>query len=346
MKKFYISGFMFVSLSALICGCSSSTTDSVVSTDTIDTMSIEEIVEESVTIDTSKVLLVDEEEKDIELKFLNVGDYNSTIVIGENKEVMLFDVGSEGSSELILKELQGYNIRSIDAIFLTELDEYTFIEVQNILNAYDIQTIYVTERIEEMEYYSSFIDNMPTLHLEEYSVGNVYNIGNVFVDVIYESIEGESVSFKLTYGDIDTLLLGDLVLSEDSLILIEDIESEIFRLGDSGSSASNTEEMIDIINPMVSVISVGDSDELPEEEVLNILQNKGIQYYCTDDYGVITIEVDGKNMITNTSEMDKTDNFLAYRTVLFEPDVAVVTLVDEETVVNSVTNTTEEENCE
>lgn len=76
----------------------------------------------------------------------------------------------------------------------------------------------------------------------------------------------------------------------------------ILKVGHHGSDTSTTENFINKVLPEISIISVQQGvkyDDMPNEEVINRLNNKG-KIYRTDTDGTIWIINDGTTNIVNT----------------------------------------------
>jgi len=106
-----------------------------------------------------------------------------------------------------------------------------------------------------------------------------------------------SIVLKLSFGNFDTLLTGDIgFISEKKLDLADLGEIEVLKIGHHGSKYSTSEEFLAQVKPELAVISVGkNSFGHPTEEVLSKLTSLGIQYLRTDKQGEIEIVSDGKS---------------------------------------------------
>ena len=114
-----------------------------------------------------------------------------------------------------------------------------------------------------------------------------------------------SIVIKVTYGDIDFLLTGDLE-SEGEKRLIDnntDIKSEILKVGHHGSKSSSSQEFLEKIKPEISIISVGkNSYGHPNQDVLDRLNIIKSKIFRTDESGSIEINTDGKTYSVRTEK--------------------------------------------
>ena len=65
-----------------------------------------------------------------------------------------------------------------------------------------------------------------------------------------------------------------------------------------GSQSSSTDEIIAMLSPQISVISVGRNNSYnhPSEEVIQRLHNYNTEIYRTDTMGLIKVKIDKKGM--------------------------------------------------
>jgi len=105
-----------------------------------------------------------------------------------------------------------------------------------------------------------------------------------------------SVVTKLTYGDFDVLLAGDI--EEDQEEEIEDNvgKIEVLKIAHHGSKYSTSETFLEKISPQLAVISVGrNSYGHPTLEVLERLKGLEIEIKRTDLDGEVEVVSDGES---------------------------------------------------
>ncbi len=89
------------------------------------------------------------------------------------------------------------------------------------------------------------------------------------------------------------------------MLLLEskpNLRSSVLKLGHHGSETSTTEKFLSAVDPKYAVISVGayNSYGMPDQSVIDRLQQKGISVYRTDTQGAITFTTDGHKLETRT----------------------------------------------
>lgn len=73
----------------------------------------------------------------------------------------------------------------------------------------------------------------------------------------------------------------------------------LLKVAHHGSKNSTSEEFLQVINPTIAVISCGKNNRYghPHEETLERLSEAEVLWFCTRDYGAITVSVDAKGRV-------------------------------------------------
>ena len=76
-------------------------------------------------------------------------------------------------------------------------------------------------------------------------------------------------------------------------------ELTILKVAHHGSKNSTSEEFLKAANPRLAIISCGKGNRYghPHEETLERLEKVDIPWFCTKDYGAITVTVDDKSRV-------------------------------------------------
>ncbi len=76
-------------------------------------------------------------------------------------------------------------------------------------------------------------------------------------------------------------------------------ELTVLKVAHHGSKNSTSEDFLKAANPMLAIISCGEGNRYghPHEETLERLEKADVPWFCTKDYGAITVTVDGKSHV-------------------------------------------------
>jgi competence protein ComEC len=108
-----------------------------------------------------------------------------------------------------------------------------------------------------------------------------------------------SIVLKLSYGNFDALLTGDIGQETEEAISL--LPVEVLKVAHHGSRFSTSEAFLEKVKPVLAVISVGkNSFGHPTKEVLTKLTEQGIKVLRTDQAGEISIGSDGQKWWLNS----------------------------------------------
>jgi len=112
-----------------------------------------------------------------------------------------------------------------------------------------------------------------------------------------ESVNQTSLVFKLSFGEFDALLTGDVAPPATDMLALSEhqrVEWEVLKVPHHGSKNGLTESMVKSTNPKLAIISSGKNNRYghPHQETLKLLE--GIKTLRTDLDGEIEIVTDGK----------------------------------------------------
>ena len=282
----------------------------------------------------------------IEVNFIDVGQGDSCFIVTANNDTILIDAGEKSDALAIIECLDEYEFEDIDLMILTHPDADHIAGAKTILETYDVAEVVMCSYVKNTKMFENLIaclENLDT-KVTQGQVGLEYNIDGVNllvvgVDSNVKTANDSSVVTKMTYGDVSIMFMGDLEEKGEKVVLQNgyDLSAQIMKLGHHGSSTSSSQEMLDVVNPKIAIISCGLDNKYghPHVETKDKLDTMGIKYYRTDELGTIKLEIDGINITTILNDSLNMNQMLASRNFLFSPDVASVEIVPEtEVLVN------------
>jgi len=163
----------------------------------------------------------------------------------------------------------------------------------------------------ETQIYQAFLKESATIPMTEIFAGDRLSLGNtkIIIDVVwpsleyYDSVIGNnpevnllSIVAKLSYGNVDVLLTGDIDervnLAQTQTGLLTEVE--ILKVPHHGSKTGFTPEWLNIISPELALISVGAKNRYghPGKNILDMFATRQIPVLRTDQVGNIEIDID------------------------------------------------------
>lgn len=238
--------------------------------------------------ETSKEVFIPKDDN-LTLYFLDIK--GNAVIIQHNDFSALVNSGYEEDSEKILRSLRNLGIEKLDYAFATNT------QLKNIGGMPYIILKSVPSNIVEsgipsssLPYKELYNDTIVIQQDKSFSSGNVlikalvaYDDGGGFLP----RLEDNSLVLKISYGNIDYLLMSDCGLEcEDRL---GDISADIIQISDSCDATSLV--FLQKVNPDIAVVSTEQEDFCPS--LVNRFQYADIPLYKTSDKGDIFITTDG-----------------------------------------------------
>lgn len=244
----------------------------------------------------------------LEVSFLDVGQGDAIFVESPSGIQMLIDAGKPGTVMSLLSGIMSFSDKKIDILLLTHTDLDHNGGAPEVLERYEIGALILNKEYESK-------DDKPIVDLaNENGVkivyarrGQVLDLGAgayatiLFPDRNVEEVESNtgSIGLKLTYGDMDFVLTGDMPSSvEEYLVKIdkEYLSAEVLKLGHHGSKTSSSENFISAVSPQYAIVSAGADNTYghPHKEVLDKLS--GVKILETSKEGTITFVSDGRSL--------------------------------------------------
>ncbi|MDN7246761.1 MBL fold metallo-hydrolase [Planococcus shenhongbingii] len=243
--------------------------------------------------------------------FIDVGQADATLLQFE-EFALLIDTGDWNSTAAVdyLKKL---GLEKLDIVVGTHPDSDHIGQLEQVVQDFEVGEVWMSGNASTSNTFIDAlkaIDETGTDYYEPRS-GEVFDVGSLQVEVLYpEEITGkaneESISLKLTYGDVRFVFTGDAGVKEEQAMIDSgaDLDAEILHLGHHGSNTSTSTAFLKAVSPEVAVYSAGMDNSYghPHAEVIAATENAGAEVYGTDINGTIVLETDGKTYDTNTEK--------------------------------------------
>ena len=106
--------------------------------------------------------------------------------------------------------------------------------------------------------------------------------------------------FKTIINGFSALFLGD---ADGSFLkkIATDWQADILKVSHHGSKNGTDEALLDLINPKIALIGVGEDNKYnhPADIVINLLEDLGVKIFRTDQNGGISIQFGQELIIKN-----------------------------------------------
>lgn len=244
----------------------------------------------------------------MEIEILDIGKADCT-VIRSSGQVAVIDTGYKDTADTVMEYLNSQGVTRIDHLILTHFDKDHVGGAADILDTYDIGTIY------QPDYSADEEDSKPYRRYEEALQERGLNpvtvkdtLGVVMDDIVftiyppkkleYEDDKDNNRSLVTTaeHGKVRLLFAGDAEEEriEEILVQIADLDFDLLKVPHHGHMEKNSAEFFEAISPDYAVICA-DEEDAPDEEAVEALQEASTHVLVTGD-GSVRCVSDGKEL--------------------------------------------------
>ena len=257
-------------------------------------------------------------EGNLMLHMIDVGQADSFLLIQDDC-IALIDCGTRSTGEDVVEYLKNMGITEIDYVIGTHPHDDHMGGMYDVITNFEIGTIIIPE-IEEGEITTNwYMKLMKEIKDGNYTVDHpelkeIYNLGYASMKIIgpisepKDNTNNYSIVLKVTFGEMDIIMTGDAEkdVEEEILASRENLDAEILKVGHHGSDTSNTKEWLDAITPQYALIStkVGNKYNHPIKSVMELLEERKIEVYRTDENGSVIATITSNNVTFNCEPGD------------------------------------------
>ena len=245
------------------------------------------------------------------IHFFDVGQADSALVICDG-ETMLIDGGNIGDGDDVVASLENLGISELDIIVSTHTDEDHLGGLPDVMEAFEVGTIYADGKPAETKIYQKFCDiaDENGLELTDPDPGETVSLGSAEVTFLgpislVSDPNGNSIVLRIDYGETSFVFTGDATEKEEKEIVEAgmDLSADVLKVSHHGASESSCYLFLREVMPRYAVISVGEGNKYghPTEDTLSRLRDVGAAVYRTDELGAILCLSDGVNIAFSNS---------------------------------------------
>ena len=213
-----------------------------------------------------------------------------------------FRGGKAQANSIIIKYLKDKGIKDIEGMIITHFDNDHSGGASDIMKNFRVHNVYLNsfedKTMTSVEIYKTIKERNVFAKIPK---DNIYKEKDLSVDTYISNSYADnekSIITLLTYKDFNMLFMGDA-----GVVAFNDIKNslphniEVLKVGHHGGSKVVNQEMLDYINPEISIISTGpNAFGHPNKRTLDILRNTKI--YRTDRHNSIKITTNGNKYYT------------------------------------------------
>lgn len=244
-------------------------------------------------------------DKKLHLVFCNVGQGDAIFIRTSTGSDILVDGGPDDSVLSCLGKHMPFWDRTLEIVILTHPDADHVTGLIDVIKRYKLIHFYTSKVEAKTDVYKQFLRTLKESNIKQNYLwqGDKFTFQDgLTMETLWPAQEWKASttnSFSavelLTYKKFKVLLTGDL--DAEQMEKIDDLAGKIslLKVPHHGSRFGLTQEILDILNPNLAVISVGKKNKFghPTPFILQLLKDKGIKILRTDLDGKIEIVSDG-----------------------------------------------------
>ncbi|MCD6462046.1 MAG: lamin tail domain-containing protein, partial [Thermoplasmata archaeon] len=267
--------------------------------------------------------------------FMDIGQGDATLIISPSGQAMLVDSGPTGSGTHVLNVLSSYGVAHLKYTVATHYHEDHIGAMDEIINALGGYSTAITGYCYDRNgsYSSTAFDEYASAtggywynggKRREIFKGDLLDLGGG-VTVTCEGVNGNGLSvtnendygvvLKMSYGNFDMYVAGDLggynsngYTDVESTVADDVGPVEVYQVDHHGSKYSSNSYFLGVLEPLVSVFSVGDGNSYGHvhQEAYDRIDAVGSYMYYTE-YGTGALPQAGHGEVVNGDIVLTTD---------------------------------------
>lgn len=223
--------------------------------------------------------------------FLNVGQGDCAVIrVGGwfSQKTYVIDCGPS-YTQATSPFLRANGVTRIDGLFLSHYDKDHVEGVEKLRSEYEVQTLYVAERDEEL---CPLFENVVVLKQGDVLRDRDFEIRclSPVAGAHYADDNAASMVLAVDYDRKTVLFCGDATKESEALFARTVGHVDVLKVGHHGSSTSTSDLLLDATSPSYAVISCDreGSYHHPHKETIDALQAHHIPTMVTDDCGAVS----------------------------------------------------------
>ena len=249
----------------------------------------------------------------MEIHFIDVGYGEATLIKTSEDKNILIDGGGKNRLQ---NYLQNLNIETIDLLIVSNPTKPYISGIPKIIENFDVQKIIDTGQSAPTSYNHKYLSAAYKANIDGFFTGkkSIQFTINKNLNLFFLSpkeisklqpidLRSNSLVTLISYKDVSFLHTGaiskkierQLVDNDKTMEMVKNVD--ILKVSHMGSKKASSTRFLEIIDPDVAVITVGDNPRnLPDPKVIKKLKNRNIHRERVDQQGSIVFYTDGKKL--------------------------------------------------
>lgn len=313
MKR--IACWLIITATGLLAGCSGQANEQEVeqTLESETTQSEEQSVDSAIQQNASTDLGVEQPENDadtLSVYFFSAGKADAAVMVAEDGSAVMIDTGLNKNGEQLVSRMREIGVKKLDYLIISHPHKDHIGGADYVIEAFPVEKALVSALRVDSKQERQFDEAIEQYQIpvEEPEINRTYQWKGVTLTVLgplgsgYEDENDYSLIIRAEYQGTRILFTGDAEKQslKEMLSAVVDLSADILKVPHHGKAEDNSGTFIQAVSPDVAVIPCveGTDKELPEQELMDILQQAGCQSFITGrgdvllqiNNGTITVE--------------------------------------------------------
>jgi len=253
----------------------------------------------------------------LEITAIDVGQGDSLLIVTPEGKLLLLDSGGMGATsrsdfdvgeEVVSPYLWSRGIRRLDAVAVSHAHSDHIGGMRSIIANFRPRELWYGVESPTRDFVAvKNTANEFGVRMTPHAAGEEFDFGGVHFRVLNPqpdwrasepAQDDESLVLRFQYGQTAALLVGDSHRRIEKMLMEENPQADLLKIGHHGSLTSSTPEFLAAVHPSFAVVSAGFYNPFrhPRPEVMARYAESHITTYRTDLGGAVSFYLDGKTV--------------------------------------------------
>ncbi|MFD2760148.1 ComEC/Rec2 family competence protein [Lentibacillus juripiscarius] len=249
-----------------------------------------------------------EQQSDLDVHFINVGQGDSMLIQTPSGKNILIDGGRPKAGKKVVKFLKEQNVNKIDLMIATHPDIDHIGGLIQVMKTFEVKRILDTGKMNSTRTYARYVSQIikQQIPIDIAERNDLIKLDPKLKVRILNTNKGtkstnkSSIVMKVTFKELDFLLMSDVEKEQEKKLMKKySLDSEIMKVAHHGSHTSTSLEFLKEVIPEAAILTYGKNNKFghPVDRVMENLRKVDTAIYPTATFGDITVRTDGDGYV-------------------------------------------------